>query len=58
MITPLVKDKPPLRCVMVFIDSLDYELNHILQLNIVYSLLLFLVISDLIQLRIMLLKTF
>jgi hypothetical protein len=58
MITPLVKDKPSLRCVMIFIDSLDYELNHILQLDIVYSLVLFLLISDLIQLRIMLLKTF
>jgi hypothetical protein len=58
VITPLVKDKPPLRCIMIFIDPLDDELNHILQLNIVYSLLLFLLISDFNQLGLMLLKAF
>jgi hypothetical protein len=58
MFTPLVKDKPPLRCIMIFIDPLNNEFNHILQLNIVYSLLLFLLIGDFIQLSLMLLKTF
>jgi len=56
VITPLVKDKSPLRCIMIFIDPLDDKFNHILQLNIVYSLLLFLFLCDFIQLPLMFLK--
>ena len=41
---------------MIFIDPLDDKFNHILQLNIVYSLLLFLFLCDFIQLPLMFLK--
>ena len=56
VITPLIEDKPSLRRIVVFIDPLDDEFDHILQFDVVYSLVLFLLIRDLNQLCLVFLK--